>query len=92
MSCSVFVLGCTFLNGDGIGGTEIRIGYQKGSACIDACLQRKRTDDSINGVTTLTDAPEGGCWCKKGMHGRNNKTKYKSCYGGNGGKALLSPK
>ena len=72
--------------GDGIGGTEILIGDQRGSVCIDACKQRKQINSSINGVTLFSEAIKGGCWCEKGMKGRNNNTKYMSCYTGVVGK------
>ena len=95
MNCSLFVLGlngdsrCTFHTGDGIGGTEVKVGIQRGSACVDACLKRKRIDGSVNGVTVFTDTSKGGCWCEKRMHGRNSNAKYKSCFIGVTGRTLF---
>ena len=58
---------CTFHTGDGIGGSEIKVGNEKGSSCIDICLERKKTDETINGVTVFTDTSKGGCWCERNM-------------------------
>ena len=73
--------GCELKNGDGRGGTEFKIGMQAGTACIDACLQHKQTDDSINGVTLFANN-DGGCWCEKGMTQvqNNGYGYYKSCF------------
>ena len=58
---------CEFATGDGVGGTEIRIGYQPTpQACIDACVHKKKTDPKINGATT-TPCGSGLCYCEKKM-------------------------
>ena len=69
--------GCAFQFGDGGGGDEIHIGSQTGNACIDACLQRKQTDGSINGITIRADGI-GGCWCERKMTYIYNK--HRSCF------------
>ena len=85
MNCSFFILGlngdsrCTFRTGDGTGGSEVKIGAQRGSACVDACIKRKRTDRTINGISVFRDTRKGGCWCERKMNGRNTNARYKSC-------------
>ena len=85
MNCTLFILDlngdsrCTFQTGDGTGGSEVKIGDQRGSACVDACVERKRTDPTINGVTVFRDTSKGGCWCERTMNGRSKSTEYKSC-------------
>ena len=71
---------CAFYTGDGTGGREQKVGNQKGNACIDICLEKRKTDKTINGVTVLADTSKGGCWCEKMMTGRDSVTKYKSCF------------
>ena len=78
---------CTFHTGDGIGGSEIKVGNEKGSSCIDICLERKKTDETINGVTVFTDTSKGGCWCERNMRGRNSVAKYMSGFIGDTGKS-----
>ena len=52
----IYILGlngnsrCNFTIGDGVGVSELKIGNQKGSACIDVCLEMKKFDHTINGV------------------------------------------
>lgn len=70
---------CDFQLGDGTGTKEVKIGTQRGRQCIDACIDKRRTDSSINGVTMLSSGA-GGCWCEKNMSGRNTNRSYKSCY------------
>ena len=95
MNSSLFVLGlngdsrCTFLTGDGIGGPEVYVGSKRGSACVDACLKRKTTDSSINGVSVYTNTSKGGCSCEKSMNGRNSNTGVKSCFIGVTGRTLF---
>ena len=70
---------CTFLPGDGVGGTEKTIGMQTGNDCVRACLKLKETDSNVNGVTLLSsDKP--GCWCEIGMNDRKKNAKYKTCF------------
>ena len=71
---------CTFYTGDGTGGSDEKVGNQKGSSCIDICLELRKTDKTINGVIVFADASKGGCWCKKQMTGTSSVTKYKSCF------------
>ena len=43
---------CTFKKGDGIGGSEKRIGDQVGEECVQACLTyKKNVNANVNGVT-----------------------------------------
>ena len=43
---------CTFKRGDGIGGSEKRIGDQVGEECVQACLTyKKNVNANVNGVT-----------------------------------------
>merc|ERR1712013_689023 len=54
---------CNFINGDGAGGSEVKIGLQVGEGCIQACIRYKHTTDNrVNGVTLLQSG-QGGCWC-----------------------------
>lgn len=70
---------CTFISGDGLGGTELKVGNQKGSQCIDACMERRKSDGTINGVTVKNNKA-GGCWCERNMASRNSNSYYKSCF------------
>ena len=95
MNCILFVLGlngnssCTFHTGDGIGRSAFKINGLGlgGSACVDACLERKKSDESINGVTVSTDTSK--CFCEKGMYGRDSNTLLVSCFIGVAGKTLF---
>jgi len=69
---------CTFKTGDGIGGTEKKIGMQTGNDCVMACLKEKEINGYVNGVTLLS-SNEPGCWCEIKMNGQNSNTKYKTC-------------
>ena len=79
---------CTFYPGDGVGGTEFKVGMQTDSQCVDACLAKKKTDDSINGVTILSNN-KPGCWCERSMRGRNYNPDYKSCFIGDTGRISI---
>ena len=50
-----------------------------GSECIDACLAKKKTDDSINGVSIYADN-RPGCWCEQNMNAIADNSFYKSCF------------
>ena len=70
---------CSLVQGDGVGGTEVKIGKQTGAACMTACLKRRHTDKSINGITLFgNDKP--GCWCEKGMKKVGGRKIYKTCF------------
>ena len=69
---------CSFSNGDGSGGSEEKIGLQKGNACVKACIERKRKDDTINGVTVY-QGNKRGCWCEKRMTSVKGSSVYKTC-------------
>ena len=70
---------CDFATGDGVGGTEQRIGYQPTpQACIDACVNKKITDPQINGAT-ITPCGSGLCYCEKNMRHSDGNPAWKSC-------------
>lgn len=72
---------CRFRSGDATSSNEVNVGYQRGSACVDACIKRKKeVDNTINGVAVFRDTSKGGCWCHSTMTGRNKVKKYKSCF------------
>ena len=56
----------SFVAGDGRGGSEIKISDATGQACVNDCVERKKTDTRINGVTIRSNG-QGGCWCERGM-------------------------
>ena len=82
----IYILGlngnsrCNFTIGDGVGVSEVKIGYQKGSVCIDACFQMSKFDATINGVTIYSNTNKPGCWCEKGMTSINSDGEYKTCF------------
>ena len=57
----------------------MKIGNQKGSECIVACIAKRELDTSINGVVIYSNSRRGGCWCEKNMKKRNKNWKYQSC-------------
>ena len=68
------------MDGDGDGGTEVSVSGVKGKACIDACLEKKKTDASINGVT-MWKADQDGCWCERNMNTIDtSKSTYRACF------------
>ena len=71
------------MEGDGAGRSEIRIGPQSGTSCINACKVRQRVDNRINGVTVFKDNRRG-CWCElkmTGIHkGAGSVKYYKTCF------------
>ena len=69
------------MSGDGAGGTEEEISKQTGDACVKACVEQKRNEDSINGVTVRKDGG-GSCFCEKGMNRipASGSSTYKTCY------------
>ena len=76
-----FLLGyvCNFVRGDGVGGTEENIGSKPTpQACIDACVNKKKTDTAINGVT-ITPSGIGSCYCERKMVKSNNSPSWKTC-------------
>merc|ERR1711962_1836028 len=73
-----------FEKGDGTGGTEKKIGMQKGFACVLACIKRKKIKGIVvDGVTVRKDG-KPGCWCELGMKriSRSAKSvrKYMTCF------------
>ena len=71
---------CILQDGDGDGGTEESVSGKKGQACIDACLEKKKTDSSINGITMYRDDKDG-CWCERNMKTILTERKtYRTCF------------
>ena len=56
----------------------MKIGPQIGDTCVQACIARKKNDDTINGVTIYQDERKG-CWCEKGMIHIGGSSVYKTC-------------
>ena len=51
---------CEFINGDGHGRSEYKIGQQTGSECIRACINWMKVGQlGVNGVTVLRDNNPG---------------------------------
>jgi hypothetical protein len=71
---------CTFASGDGKGGTEKKIGDQKGQECVKACVDLKKDDDTITGVTMNKDESKLGCWCEYNMNSIGKSDNYQTCY------------
>ena len=74
-----------FDTGDGVvggGSSDIKISTKlAGSDCIEACKERKRADDSINGVSVFKDDRKG-CWCWKNLVKLQQNAyyaRYKTC-------------
>ena len=67
---------CAFKIGDGIGGSEKKIGPQKGAACVKACVALKRKNPTINGVTY----GKRGCYCEYKQKRRNGNKSWKNCF------------
>ena len=81
MPCVLYFLdySCSFVTGDGVGGTEQNIAYQPTpQACIDACANRKQKDPKINGVTIILSGT-GICYCEKKMEKSNGNPLWKTC-------------
>ncbi len=70
---------CVFQSGDGQGAGEDHVGDITGDECVQACLEKKKTNNNINGVTIRQDGASG-CYCEKEMDGRAGSTTYESCY------------
>ena len=71
---------CNFFFGLAEGQQWIKMGNQKVDECIDACVEEKLNDSSINGVAMHFDTTKEGCWCVKHMTGLKGGKGYKSCY------------
>ena len=71
---------CTLSIGDGQGASEVKVGLQTGLECVKACIERRNSDPTINGVTVKNDNSEG-CWCEREMNNiEATDTIYKACY------------
>ena len=79
---------CSFVSGDGDGESDIKIGDQTGNDCIKACVELRKEDKSINGVTVFQDN-RGGCYCEKNMDKVSPSSTYKTCFLKTEGRKLL---
>ena len=57
----------------------------KGKDCVRLCVEEKKKDSRINGVTYSRNGNNNkGCWCEVSMTGINKsqtkKNKYKTCF------------
>ena len=75
-----FQLGDGHSDGDGV--SEILVGSGlTARACISACLERKKSDESINGVTVLISTIPAKCWCEQNMTRiSTHRQIYKTCF------------
>ena len=67
---------CKWEYGDGLSSDEIGV---TGNVCANTCMELKKTDSSINGVSVYSNG-DRGCWCMKKMTKRNTDSEYKSCF------------
>ena len=74
---SLVAFKCDFNAGVGVGNSEVRIGDQTGGACAVACMSRKKSDVTINGVTVRMDG-NPGCWCQMGLQNERDSNIYKT--------------
>lgn len=63
-------------------------GYDE-TNCLYACIERRKSDKSINGVGVHANSAIEGCWCLRDMPSRNEQTAYKSCVLEGGSKILF---
>jgi len=77
---------CKLYYGQAQGGTALWVGYLSKQQCINTCINRQRTDDSINGVTVKATAHEAhgahyhfGCWCETGVTHLSHSHEYLTC-------------
>jgi len=73
-----FFAACPFKTGDGIGGKETYVGIKSPAECINICLEKKKTNAYINGVT-VSNSNNNLCYCEEKMVGRNALSRWKSC-------------
>ena len=50
---------CQLVTGDGLGTSDTKIGPQTGYDCIRACVELKKTNNNVNGVTVLANNDPG---------------------------------
>ena len=68
------------MNGDGAGGSEVKISNTlAGTACMKACMKRRIKDKTINGITVLRNG-KGGCWCERKMNKVSKTARYVKMY------------
>ena len=72
-------LSCVFRTGLGMGQQSF-VGDLKGYACAKACMERKKTDDSIDGVSYSNSPTDNSCYCNMNM-GRiaTENSDYSTC-------------
>ena len=69
-----------FAIGDGIGGSEFRIGKTNSKEeCANKCYLKSFTDRSINGATYGSGGRARECYCERRMRSRNSNKIWKSC-------------
>ena len=71
---------CSLTDGDGEGASETKVSTEiTGEACIQKCIEHKKTEPSVNGVTVNRDGT-GGCWCELGMTNIYNDQRFQTCF------------
>ena len=66
--------------GDGIGGSEERIGsFANKEICYQKCLNRRKNGKLANGVT-VDSKTQKSCFCEYGMKGRNRNGGWVSTF------------
>ena len=50
-----------------------------GNRCVRTCMEKKRYNDKINGVTLNTNG-RLGCWCATQMSGTDGDKAFKTCF------------
>jgi hypothetical protein len=69
--------GCTWIQGDGVGGSETNIGT---ASTDEACAAMvKAQQPTANGATRYTTSGEGSCYAEFGMTDTNGSGSYKTC-------------
>ena len=69
---------CEFLTGDSEGGDFVEVEGKTGEECVRACIEMKKTNSLINGVSISSDGTSG-CWCDIEMTGVDGDEDFKSC-------------
>ena len=73
---------CNFVGGDGGGkkADEIQMEGVRGDKCVQTCIEEKKNDPLINGVT-IYKKRDVGCWCERNMSVVTGAgVVYKTCF------------
>ena len=71
---------CHLRSGDGEGGTEIYEGKIPEDQCIIRCMEKRKKDPTLTGVTIGVSGPNvGKCYCEYNMKNIVADSRYKSC-------------